>query len=238
MVTPCRSSLPGPSLLSSPPLLSAHNRPPWASMIERLIDRPMPIPLALVVKKESKMRFHPATRAHPHRSSPASRSRRLRQRGHRPHLRIGKLRLAAGQKPRPHLPGAPPQSAAPSATPHRPRGARRTAAHTPDSPARRIRRRFSSRSGSRAMQRLQHAHRRQKIRAARAPRAASAAQSAAPPPAPSRNRSPTSPSPPAHNKTKSAATNSSHLFRRSPAPSRFVSALPALLPSSRHSRAA
>ena len=34
----------------------AQRRPPWASTIDVLIDKPMPIPSGLVVKKASKMR--------------------------------------------------------------------------------------------------------------------------------------------------------------------------------------
>jgi hypothetical protein len=34
---------------------SPHSRPPWDSMIERLIDNPMPVPCAFVVKNASKM---------------------------------------------------------------------------------------------------------------------------------------------------------------------------------------
>ena len=35
-----------------PALAEAQIRPPWASMMERQIERPMPMPFALVVKKE------------------------------------------------------------------------------------------------------------------------------------------------------------------------------------------
>jgi hypothetical protein len=40
----------------APPLAfdEAHSFPPWASMIERLIGNPIPIPPGLVVKKGSK----------------------------------------------------------------------------------------------------------------------------------------------------------------------------------------
>ena len=32
-------------------LVSAHIRPPWASMIERLMESPTPMPVSFVVKK-------------------------------------------------------------------------------------------------------------------------------------------------------------------------------------------
>src|ERR1700686_614302 len=40
-------------------LAAAHRRPPWDSIMDRLIDSPMPVPWDLVVKNASKILFAP-----------------------------------------------------------------------------------------------------------------------------------------------------------------------------------
>ena len=154
--------------------------------------------------------------------------RRLAQRRHRPHLRIGKPRLAAGQKPRPHLRML-------RRNPLRHLQAR--VALVPRAEQQLILRivqleeplQIFFQVRLRPMQRLQHAHRRQKVRgrpllAPLAPGKTHRAHQHHP-----AIDSSTSPCRRARRKTESAGTNSSHLFsQRSPnaAPSACTSRYP------------